>query len=205
MERTFPRNICYYLILLILLIPWGPAAGGQEEKGISARMQEGKREFSRMTCQGLERAIASFQEVLAHQADSAEGCAWLGRAEAHLGAILEREGKDGKTLVRQGMSHARKAYELSPHSADSCLAMADLLLLTSNFAEAKRMAEPAQRADPENPWTSYLLWKATDPDNPESSILQGALSGASALALGFLDQGNASGESENGRRQGRPT
>jgi len=191
MGRALHRKICYSLTLLILLASWGPGVGGQEEKGISARIEEGEREFSQMTCQGLERAIEHFRRVSSLQPDSPLAHAWLGRAYGHLGAILQREGKGGADLLARGMTHARRAYELAPRSVDSCLAMADLYLLTSNFSEAWKMAEAARKIDPQNPWAAYFLWKASEPENPESPILQGALSGKLALTLAFLDQGHA--------------
>ena len=144
-----------------------------------------------MTCQGLERAIESFRKALSLQPDSSSAYAWLGRAYGHLGAILQREGKGGADLLARGMTHARKARDLAPDSLDARLAMADLFLLTSNFSEAKKMAEAARKIDPQNSWAGYFLWKASEPENPESPILQGALSGKLALTLAFLDQGHA--------------
>ncbi|MDH7499206.1 MAG: tetratricopeptide repeat protein, partial [candidate division NC10 bacterium] len=186
------------LFSLRLLLPWTATAGAAEPGGLQARMEEGRREFSQMTCQGLERAIESFQKALALQPDSPEAHAWLGRAYGHLGSILEREGKRGQDLLRQGMSHARKAYDLSPNRVDACLAMADLALLHFHFSEAKKMAESAWKMDPENPWAAYLLWKATDPENPESPLLKKGLRPGSALAVAYLDQGEAF------RRRGEP-
>lgn len=191
MRGALRRMICYSLTLLILLGSWGVGFGGQDEKGISAWMQQGKVEFSQMTCQGLERAIESFRKALSLQPDSPSAHAWLGRSCGHLSAVLQREGGKGTDLLPQGMFHARRAYELSPNSLDGLLAMADLCLLTSNFSQAQKMAEAARRADPQNPWASYFLWKASDPENPESPRLKETLAKDPGFALAHLDQADA--------------
>ena len=191
------------LVLLFSLSFGILSAWGMEERDPEAWIARGKEEYTRMTCQSLERAVEYCHKAVSLKPDSPSAHAWLGRACGHWGGLLRQEGKGGAELLNQGILHGRRALELDPHSLDGALAMADLYLLTSNFSEAKKMAEAARKVDPQNPWAAYFLWKASDPENPESPLLNPALAGKPTMALAYLDQGHAflrRGEAEKAKQ-----
>jgi len=164
------------------------ALAAEAEAGAWSWIEEGKREFDRLTWRGLERAILCFQKELDSHPASADAHAWLARCYGHLSLLYQAEGKKGEELLDRGMFHARRSYELSPGSSASYLALAELFCLKSDFPAARKMAEAALRIDPESGWAAYLLWKASQGEDPESPHLQQAVRKGVGPAL--LDQGD---------------
>jgi TolB-like protein/Tfp pilus assembly protein PilF len=147
----------------------------EEQHGLSAiptesleayeAWQLGKQQYARRTTAGTEAAIDHFEQATRYDGDFA--LAWASLANAHL-MLAELSGQHTEQRYARAARAAQRAMDLDEQSAETQIALANLLLARRELPAADRAIDRALRVSPNHAYAHLIkaevLYESGQPD-----------------------------------------